>query len=564
MLGLASDDGGKAEHCDAVRDCHEGVHHVGEVPHHRAQIRNRGAAGCVADHHAAPEDEQQKHDVVREHGLLAKQVADSAVAVLAPTENGGVSEGQQADEQHQRAEYGNLLEGRGSEASARRDGAIGDCGGKLGIGEQRGHEHEAREQADDDGIPERAGHGNERLASGVLRRGGRRDERSRAHARFVGENAALEAELQSQGDRGANRAAGGARRSEGAHDDLTNGFTKVLTVQANNDDAAHHVEDGHDGNELLAHAGNRLDAAQNDNGHKRHDHDADEPLRNGRAVDERRVVQCIGERVRLGRSANAERGQRREQGKQHSKHAAELLVLEAALERIHRAAEHLAGVVFHAVLHADEDLGVLGGDTQNTGDPHPEDGARAAEQKARAHADDVARTDGGSERRGERAELGDVAVGVGRIVLGDRQLDAGAKLALDEASANRHEDVRAKQQQNHDGAPHEAVDGVDDVKRTRGGGQAFAQTRKWRYEKRCQEVFHSTAFPSGKRARWRAIRGKSLQRERFLSLSTREMLREMFFRHVSSRVTACISELKGCYAPANGRGANETGHFPFP
>ena len=50
-----------------------------------------------------------------------------------------------------------------------------------------------------------------------------------------------------------------------------------------------------------------------------------------------------------------------------------LLVLEAALKGVHGAAEHLAGVVLHAVLHADEHLGVLRGDTQDAGDPHPED-----------------------------------------------------------------------------------------------------------------------------------------------------------------------------------------------
>ena len=286
------------------------------------------------------------------------------------------------------------------------------------------------------------------------------------------------------------RAAGGAGRGEGAHDNLTNRLTKELAIYANDDDAARHVENGHDRNEFLAHTGNRLDAAQNDDSHKRHDHDANEPLRNGRAVDERRVVQRVGKRVRLGRSANAERGQRREQREQHSQHATELLVLEAALERVHRAAEHLAGVVLHAVLHPDEHLGVLRGDTQDAGDPHPEDGARSAEQKARAHADDVARSDGGGKSRGQRAELGDVAVGVGGVILGDGQLDAGADLALDEAGADGHEDVRAKQQQNHDRAPHEAIDGIDDVERAGSGGDSLRKSGERRDEERCKEILH--------------------------------------------------------------------------
>lgn len=389
----------------------------------------------------------------------------------APTKNGGVGEGNQTNEQHQRAEYGNLLEGRGSKAGARGNGAVRDGGGKFGVGEQRGHEHETREQADNDGVPERTGHGNERLASGVLRGGGRRNQRSRAHARFVGENAAFETELQSERDRGTNRAASGAGRGEGANDNLANRLTKELAVYANDDDAARHVENSHDGNEF-SHTREidlmppRMTIATSATTTMPTSHC-------GMAAPSMSDVLYSASASEFDwvEAPMPNAGQRREQREQHSQHATELLVLEAALERVHRAAEHLARVVFHAILHADKHLGILGGDAQDAGDPHPENGARAAEQKARAHTDDVARADGGSQRCRKRAELGDVAIGVGRVVLSDRQLDASAKLALDEPGANRHEDVRAQQKQNHDGTPHEAVDGVDNVKRLGGGGR---------------------------------------------------------------------------------------------
>ena len=167
VLRFTGDDGGQTQDRDAVRDGHERVHHVGHIPYHGAEIGDRGAAGGAADHHAAPEHEQQEHDVVGEDGLLAQQVADGAVAVLAPAQDGGVCEGDQANQQHQGAEHGDLLERGGRKAGARGDGAVSDGRGKLGVRQQRGHEHQAGDGAHHDGIPERAGHGNERLTCGV-------------------------------------------------------------------------------------------------------------------------------------------------------------------------------------------------------------------------------------------------------------------------------------------------------------------------------------------------------------------------------------------------------------
>ena len=103
-------------------------------------------------------------------------------------------------------------------------------------------------------------------------------------------------------------------------------------------------------------------------------------------------------------------------------------------------------------------------------------------------------------------------VGVGGVVLGDGQLDAGADLALDEPGADGHEDVRAKQQQNHDRAPHEAIDGIDDVERAGSGGDSLRKSGERRDEERCKEILHGLPLFSLGRAHafGRTERGRNL------------------------------------------------------
>ena len=88
-----------------------------------------------------------------------------------------------------------------------------------------------------------------------------------------------------------------------------------------------------------------------------------------------------------------------------------VLVSEAALPRVHSAAEHVAVVILHAVLNGSEGLGVLRGDAEHAGDPHPEHRARTTRDDGGAHADDVAGADCGGECGGECLERGD---GMGR------------------------------------------------------------------------------------------------------------------------------------------------------
>ena len=79
-----------------------------------------------------------------------------------------------------------------------------------------------------------------------------------------------------------------------------------------------------------------------------------------------------GPRVGLHRTADAERGQHAEQGKQHG----QPLDAQAALDVVHGAAAHLALVVGDAVLDGQHGLAVLGGHAEEGSDPTSEHGAR--------------------------------------------------------------------------------------------------------------------------------------------------------------------------------------------
>ncbi len=248
-----------------------------------------------------------------------------------------------------------------------------------------GDEDETGHEADDDGVPERAGHGNQRLALRVagLGRGG--DERSGTHTGFIGEKSAGEAVAAGHGDRAADEAAGGSLCRERGGDDRCDCFAEDVGVHDKDDQAADEVEDRHEGHKHLGNSGDRLDAADDDEADQNAEHDRDDPRSDaevGREVG--------GNRVGLNHAADTERADRSEDREEDACPAG----LEAAVEGVHRAADHRAVFTLHAVLDGDQGLGVLGGDAEDTGQPHPEDGARAAAGDRGADADDVAGADG--------------------------------------------------------------------------------------------------------------------------------------------------------------------------
>ena len=111
--------------------------------------------------------------------------------------------------------------------------------------------------------------------------------------------------------------------------------------------------------------------------------------------------------------------------------------------------------VLDPVLHREHRLGVLGGDAEDAGQPHPQHGARAARRHRGGHADDVAGADGGGQRGRERAELADVALAL--LLARERERIAVRQVALDEAQPDGQEEVRAEQQDEERRSPHEVT-----------------------------------------------------------------------------------------------------------
>lgn len=96
-------------------------------------------------------------------------------------------------------------------------------------------------------------------------------------SRFVGEQASLKAILKRQHNTRADRTTKSCLTGKRAGDDGYDGIPQIGTVHADDNKAAGNVEDGHDGNQLLAHLGNLLQAADDNDGNQDGNHNANKP-----------------------------------------------------------------------------------------------------------------------------------------------------------------------------------------------------------------------------------------------------------------------------------------------
>ena len=433
MLCLCRNHAGEQQHSDQVRDGHEGIEHVRNGPHK------------VERKHGCTHNDRDKQHLIRQNRLFAEQILGSTLAVVRPSEDGGVRERNDADHQNQRTDIRNLCECRRGHLTAVCHVFHAD----RRIFHHRGDEHQTGHQAHDNRRPEGAGRRNERLPHRIARLCRAGNQRRRTHAGLIREQAACHAVLQRQTDAAADQTARDRARPERKGEDCLERRENVVVVDAENDDAAEHVEQRHDRHELFAHGRDALDAAENDDGGDDAEHDADGDARN---ADGQVGLDDLRDGVDLRAAAGAEGRQHGKQREQNRHHLAELLPFQAALKCIHRAAHHAAVCGLHAVLDRDQALRVLGRDAEHTGQPAPQHRARAAEIDGRAHAYDVARADGGRKRGRQRLKLADVAWGV--RVLRHRQPDAGERLFLDKSGAQRHKNMRAAQQNEHRCAPY--------------------------------------------------------------------------------------------------------------
>ncbi len=322
------------DEADEVRDGHQAVHGVGEVPD---DFEGRGGPD---------EGDQREEDAVgHDGGAGADEIFESFLAVVFPAQDRREREERQRDGD----DDGRRVAEGGTEG---HDGQVraGDqfARGRVGRAEDAGRgDDETRQHADNHGVEEGAGHVDVALPGRMVGAGRRGSDRSRAHARLVGEYAAGDAPAhgrQHRGDDGAADAAchrvKGERHAENLGDACRNGGN----IREDGDDRRDEIEDRHERHDDAGDHADAVDAAHEDQERADHDDSAGHRRRNAEAGMDRR-----GDRVRLRHVADAEGREHREQ-REERRHDAAQRAADAVLHGVHRAAGHFADAVRFAVL----------------------------------------------------------------------------------------------------------------------------------------------------------------------------------------------------------------------
>lgn len=132
---LMHDDSAETEEGDEVRDGHEGVHAVGDVPYQAEADDAADEDGCDID------------DTETEHPLLTLEIFHATLAIVAPTEGGAEGEGSQSEGEQW-----------GTDVRYLAKGSLGQCRSimvvDVGIGDDAGGYHESCQGTDNHRVPE--------------------------------------------------------------------------------------------------------------------------------------------------------------------------------------------------------------------------------------------------------------------------------------------------------------------------------------------------------------------------------------------------------------------------
>lgn len=164
-FGFGGDDAAEQDEGDEVGESHEAVHDVGKIP-------DQGNGG-----HGTNENGDDPEPAIVGDGFEAEEVFDGFLAVVGPAEDGGKDKGEQTPGEDEGAKVGEI-----------RKGSMA----KFGLGQvfhlpiPGADDDQSGQGADDDGVPEDAGGGDQALADGILGFGGGGDDGSAAQAGFIG------------------------------------------------------------------------------------------------------------------------------------------------------------------------------------------------------------------------------------------------------------------------------------------------------------------------------------------------------------------------------------------
>ncbi|MNM88931.1 hypothetical protein D3C81_1011540 [compost metagenome] len=325
------------------------------------------------------------------------------------------------------------------------------------------HQHDARagllagEQddgrgsgADQQRIDEHPGHLHITLRRRVRRIRRRRCRRvgRRAHARFVGEQPALEAIE----DRRTNAAGRSLVQAEGTLHDQRQHARQL--VEIDQDDADRHQQVGHrhERHRQLGEARDRAQATEDDQCGEDHQSDAAQP-----GLHTERALHGAGNSIGLYRIEDEAEGQDQEQRKQHS-HPARTQPL---LHVIGRPATELAIFVTDLEQLRQGRLDEAGGHSHQGDHPHPEHRARPAEGDGHRDPGHIAGADPCRQRSAERLKRGNA--GLVGIATALQHAEGMAEMEeLDQTETDGEVKTATNQQPDQDLSPDQAIEKVDD------------------------------------------------------------------------------------------------------
>ncbi|SST09767.1 Uncharacterised protein [Acinetobacter baumannii] len=304
---------------------------------------------------------------------------------------------------------------------------------------------------DQQGIDEHAGHLHVALGRRVRRigRGRGGGVGRRAHACFVGEQAALEAVE----DRRADAAGGGLVPAEGTLHHHRQDARQFAEVEQDDAHRQQQVGHRHEGYRQFGEARDGTQAAEDDQRGEDHHGDAADPGRHAEGA-----LHGTGDGIGLHRVEDETEGDDQEDREQDA-HPARA---QALLHVVGRAATELALVVANLEQLGQGRLDEAGRHPHQGDRPHPEHRAGTAERDRYRHAGDVAGTDPRRQRGAERLERGDSRVV--RLAAALEHAEGMTEVAeLDQPQAHGEVQAATDQQPDEDLAPDKAVEQVDDL-----------------------------------------------------------------------------------------------------
>ena len=230
-------------------------------------------------------------------------------------------------------------------------------------------------------------------------------------------------------------------------------FTRIETEEDHSDDE---INDCHRRNDLGGCLGDRFQAAKGDDRDKDCDDGAGDV-----GGDPEPCLHGSRDRIHLRGRTTAEHGRHdAEDGESDSERLP--FLAKTHFDIVHRAAGNIALVIHPSVLDRKAPFRILGRHAEESGKPHPEERARAAELDRRRYADDVSRADRRSERRAERLEAVDVAIAL--VSRKEDQLQRARQFQyLQEREPAGQKYPGANEKHQKPWPPHEPVDLVQNI-----------------------------------------------------------------------------------------------------